>query len=79
MYFFYYSQLERDLIRECPYLIPAVDILDLVLFPKEFDNNQIFNDLSIQTFPKHKLEKLSDDFWSTSVPERNEEEKTDRE
>ncbi|CEP18860.1 hypothetical protein [Parasitella parasitica] len=57
------SQLERDLKRECPYLIPAVDILDIVLFPKEFDNNQIFNDLSIQTFPKTTIKKLEPDFW----------------
>ncbi|KAG1049143.1 hypothetical protein G6F43_008515 [Rhizopus delemar] len=54
------SQLEKDLIRECPYLIPAVDILDMILFPKEFDNNQVFNDLSIQTFP---AEKATTEFW----------------
>ncbi|KAG1411862.1 hypothetical protein G6F58_008330 [Rhizopus delemar] len=54
------SQLEKDLIRECPYLIPAVDILDMISFPKEFDNNQVFNDLSIQTFP---AEKATTEFW----------------
>ncbi|KAI8370786.1 SRR1-domain-containing protein [Choanephora cucurbitarum] len=57
------SQLEKDLIRECPYLIPAVDALEVVSFPKEFDNNQIFNDLSIQTFPSDKLETLDASFW----------------
>lgn len=61
------SQLQRDLIRECPYLIPAVDILKVVSFPKEFDNNQIFNDLSIQTFPKDVINKLEAAFW-TNVP-----------
>lgn len=59
----YNSQLEKDLIRECPYLIPAADILDVVSFPKEFDNNQIFNDLSIQTFPKQTIDKLKTEFW----------------
>ncbi|CAO3615714.1 unnamed protein product [Mucor hiemalis] len=67
------SQLEKDLIRECPYLIPAVDILKVVSFPREFDNNQIFNDLSIQTFPKDKIDLLDHDFWSNSVPKQIEE------
>ncbi|ORE08964.1 hypothetical protein BCV72DRAFT_74768 [Rhizopus microsporus var. microsporus] len=57
------SQLEKDLIRECPFLIPATDILKMVAFPKEFDNNQIFNDLSIQTFPKETVRKIDDSFW----------------
>ncbi|KAG2192222.1 hypothetical protein INT47_012458 [Mucor saturninus] len=70
------SQLEKDLVRVCPYLIPAVKIADVVSFPKEFDNNQIFNDLSIQTFPKKTLEGLSDTFWE-SVPKADEE-KRDR-
>ncbi|KAI8076644.1 uncharacterized protein B0P05DRAFT_545305 [Gilbertella persicaria] len=61
------SQLERDLVKECPYLIPAVEVLNVVSFPKEFDNNQIFNDLSIQTFPQDKLDKVEDTFWS-NVP-----------
>lgn len=71
------SQLEKDLVRECPYLIPAVKILNVVSFPKEFDNNQVFNDLSIQTFPKKTLEALSDTFWE-SVP-KGDEEKRDKE
>lgn len=71
------SQLERDLIRECPYLIPAVDILKVVSFPKEFDNNQIFNDLSIQTFPKETISKLNDDFWGNVLT--TDEEKIDNE
>ncbi|RCH83403.1 hypothetical protein CU098_000293, partial [Rhizopus stolonifer] len=61
------SQLHRDLVKECPYLIPAVDILNAVSFPKEFDNNQVFNDLSIQTFPEEALSKLTNEFWE-SVP-----------
>ncbi|CAO0791713.1 unnamed protein product [Mucor circinelloides] len=65
------SQLEKDLKRECPYLIPAVDILDVVLFPKEFDNNQIFSDLSIQTFPKETVDKLEPDFWLSAVPQQD--------
>jgi hypothetical protein len=72
-----FSQLEKDLVRECPYLIPAVNILEVVSFPKEFDNNQIFNDLSIQTFPKKTLEELKDTFWD-SVP-KVDEEKRDKE
>ncbi|KAI9340744.1 SRR1-domain-containing protein [Pilaira anomala] len=71
------SQLERDLIRECPYLIPAVDILKVVSFPKEFDNNQIFNDLSIQTFPKETISNLNDDFWENVLT--TDEEKIDNE
>lgn len=55
--------MERDLKKECPYLIPAVEILEAVSFPKEFDNNQIFSDLSIQTFPKETMEKLEPEFW----------------
>lgn len=69
--------MERDLVRECPYLIPAVDILNVVSFPKEFDNNQIFNDLTIQTFPKETVSKLDNKFWN-SVP-KVDEEKTDKE
>ncbi|KAI8971997.1 SRR1-domain-containing protein [Mycotypha africana] len=61
------SQLQKDLIRECPYLITAVDIVNCIAFPKEFDNNQIFNDISIQTFPTETVDKLDDDFWS-NVP-----------
>ncbi|KAI9485344.1 MAG: SRR1-domain-containing protein [Benjaminiella poitrasii] len=57
------SQLDKDLIRECPYLIPATNIVKCVSFPKEFDNNQIFNDLSIQTFPKENISKLDAQFW----------------
>jgi hypothetical protein len=72
-----YSQLERDLVRECPYLIPTVDILKVISFPKEFDNNQIFNDLSIQTFPKETIKKLDDKFWD-SVP-KVDEKKQDKE
>ncbi|KAI9269883.1 hypothetical protein BY458DRAFT_510132 [Sporodiniella umbellata] len=64
------SQLEKDLVRECPYLIPAVEIVEMISFPKEFDNNQIFNDLSIQTFPQEALSKLTDDFWK-GVPKEN--------
>ena len=58
-----FSQLERDLKRECPLLIPAVDIVDCVAFPKEFDDNKVFNDLSIQTFPQQELDKTSREFW----------------
>ncbi|KAI7897804.1 SRR1-domain-containing protein [Cokeromyces recurvatus] len=57
------SQLEKELIKECPYLIPAIDIVNCILFPKEFDNNQIFNDLSIQTFPKENVSRLDSQFW----------------
>ncbi|KAI7878332.1 SRR1-domain-containing protein [Lichtheimia hyalospora FSU 10163] len=57
------SQLERELKRECPLLIPAVDIVDCVAFPKEFDDNKVFNDLSIQTFPQQELDKTSKEFW----------------
>lgn len=64
--------MERDLVRECPYLIPAVDILQVISFPKEFDNNQIFNDLSIQTFPKETITNLTQEFWE-NVPTSNEE------
>lgn len=57
-----------------------MDILEVVSFPKEFDNNQIFNDLSIQTFPKDKIDVLDDDFWSNSVPKQIEgEEPRDKE
>jgi hypothetical protein len=65
------TQLERDLIKECPYLIPAEKVVNVVSFPKEFDNNQIFNDLSIQTFPKDVVGKLEAAFWS-SVPKEEE-------
>ncbi|KAI8143279.1 hypothetical protein BJV82DRAFT_612183 [Fennellomyces sp. T-0311] len=54
------SQLERDLRRECPYLIPAVEWVDCVSFPKEFDDNKVFNDLSVITFPKDKVDAVKD-------------------
>ncbi|KAI9032641.1 SRR1-domain-containing protein [Phycomyces nitens] len=57
------SQLDRDLKRECPYLIPAVEITEAVSFPKEFDNNQIFNDLSIQKFIDTKMSIKDKKFW----------------
>ncbi|KAI8976259.1 hypothetical protein BDB01DRAFT_804046 [Pilobolus umbonatus] len=65
------SQLEKDLIRECPYLIPVMDIVEVVSFPKEFDNNQIFNDMSIQTFPADVVSKLNDSFWTEIKTEKN--------
>ncbi|KAI7854565.1 hypothetical protein BDC45DRAFT_535569 [Circinella umbellata] len=61
------SQLERDLRRECPYLIPAVELVEYTSFPKEFDDNKVFNDLSIITFPKDKVNGTTDDFWN-NVP-----------
>ncbi|KAL0089452.1 SRR1-domain-containing protein [Phycomyces blakesleeanus] len=57
------SQLDRDLKRECPYLIPAVEIIETISFPKEFDNNQIFNDLSIQKFINTKMSAKDKKFW----------------
>ena len=66
------SQLERDLRRECPYLIPAVELVEYASFPKEFDDNKIFNDLSIITFPKDKVSSANDDFWN-NVPIEQEE------
>jgi hypothetical protein len=49
--------------------------LDVVSFPKEFDNNQIFNDLSIQTFPKQTVDDLKAEFWlKDNVPSAQEEE-----
>ncbi|KAG0164436.1 hypothetical protein DFQ30_009950 [Apophysomyces sp. BC1015] len=57
------SQLDRDLRRECPYLIPAVDIMSMVPLPKDFDDNRIFNDLAIQRFPENKVASLDDAFW----------------
>jgi hypothetical protein len=70
---FLFSQLEKDLKRECPYLIPAVDIVKAISFPPEFDNNQIFNDLSIQTFPLEKLSKVDESFWTTVYQVGNQE------
>ncbi|KAI7864278.1 hypothetical protein BDF14DRAFT_1836250 [Spinellus fusiger] len=57
------SQLDKDLRKECPYLIPAVEMIDTVSFPKEFDNNQIFNDLSIQQFTDAKMSVVDTKFW----------------
>ncbi|KAI8393280.1 SRR1-domain-containing protein [Radiomyces spectabilis] len=57
------SQLDKDLKRECPYLIPAVKIVEAVPFPPKFDNNQIFNDLSIQWFPQDKMSAVEKTFW----------------
>ncbi|KAI9248808.1 SRR1-domain-containing protein [Phascolomyces articulosus] len=67
------SQLERDLRRECPYLIPAAELVEYASFPKEFDDNKVFNDLSVIAFPKNKVECVKDTFWET-VPKDVEEE-----
>lgn len=40
-----------------------MDIVDCVTFPKEFDDNKVFNDLSIQTFPQQKLDETCKEFW----------------
>ncbi|KAG2179526.1 hypothetical protein INT44_006373 [Umbelopsis vinacea] len=55
--------LDRELKRDCPYLIPAVKVVACTPFPNEFDNNQIFNDLCIQTFPKDTLADVEESFW----------------
>jgi hypothetical protein len=59
-------------------LIPAVDIVKAISFPPEFDNNQIFNDLSIQTFPLEKLSQVDESFWTT-VYQDGSQEKHDKE
>ncbi|KAH8556981.1 SRR1-domain-containing protein [Umbelopsis sp. PMI_123] len=57
------SLLDRELKRDCPYLIPAVKVVACTPFPTEFDNNQIFNDLCVQTFPKDTLANVEKSFW----------------
>jgi hypothetical protein len=60
------SQLERDLLRECPYLIPANTIVQTVSFPKKFDDDKVFNDLAIQWFPSAVVpQDENDSFWSS--------------
>jgi hypothetical protein len=60
---FYKRLLDKELKRDCPYLIPAVKVVACTPFPNEFDNNQIFNDLCIQTFPKDTLAEVEESFW----------------
>ncbi|KAI9496219.1 hypothetical protein BDB00DRAFT_809528 [Zychaea mexicana] len=67
------TQLERDLRRECPYLIPAVELVDCTSFPKEFDDNKVFNDLSVITFPKTSVENVKDSYWDDVPVEKVEE------
>ncbi|KAL1927142.1 hypothetical protein VTP01DRAFT_5105 [Rhizomucor pusillus] len=58
------SQLDKDLRRECPYLIPAVKVVERTLFPENFEeDDKVFSDLSIQTFPKDKLLVMKPSFW----------------
>ncbi|CAO3613685.1 unnamed protein product [Cunninghamella echinulata] len=59
------SQLERDLRKECPYLIPASTIVKSYVFPSElFEINNVFNNTSIQYFPEYSIPKdTSDPFW----------------
>lgn len=61
--------LDRELKRDCPYLLPAVKVVACTPFPPEFDNNQIFNDLCVQTFPKDTLASVESDFWQPLTPE----------
>ncbi|ORY90335.1 SRR1-domain-containing protein [Syncephalastrum racemosum] len=64
------SQLERDLLRECPYLIPANTIVQTVSFPKKFDDDKVFNDLAIQWFPSDVVPQGENDpFWSSVTPQ----------
>lgn len=49
-------------------MIPAVKVVHCTPFPSEFDNNQIFNDLCIQTFPKDTLADVEASFWQKLEP-----------
>lgn len=60
------SQLERELRRECPYLIPANAIVQTISFPKKFDDDKVFNDLAFQWFPSNVVpQDENDPFWSS--------------
>ncbi|CAO3620542.1 unnamed protein product [Cunninghamella blakesleeana] len=63
------SQLERDLRKECPYLIPACTIIKSIVFPSElFEINNVFNNISIQYFPESGIPKDKNDTFWANVP-----------
>lgn len=45
-------------------MIPAVKVVERTLFPENFEeDDKVFSDLSIQTFPKDKLLVMKPSFW----------------
>ncbi len=49
-----YSPSFRQLAKQAPFILPALSIADVHILPAiKFEDNTIFNDLAIHSFPSH--------------------------